>query len=588
MSSRWMAGVLLALLSLVTARAEPVETEAPARGLIVRLKQPLAHERLQRASAAARAADDAAAAREVGRWQRVLGEAGLSGSSGRVPPRLRPVGRDQQLVEFEHPLSRSEATLLRDKLLARPDVDWVEPNVRERRLQAVPDDPLFPQQWWLQPASGSNANALDARLRGVAGFQNAWLRAGAAPVVVAVLDTGVTRHPDLDGRVLAGYDFVSVLEYANDGDGRDPDPSDPGDYVTASDTASNLFAGCRLEDSSWHGTIVSGMVAAYTNNGLGGAGVHPTASVLAVRVAGKCGADLPDIIDGMRWAAGLRVTGVPANPNPARVVNISFGGSAACGPAYQAAVDELRALGVVVVAAAGNEWSAPTRPASCAGVVGVAGLNRDGFKSNYSNFGAELAASGIATVSGDDPDGAWGGTLADSGLVTLINLGRNAPGTPGYARLYGTSFAAPQVAGTLALMLGVNPALSYDQLVRGLRLSARPHVTSPKIGACSAANPGRCICSAETCGAGILDADQALVFASMPDSYVPPRRLAEVIDNVDVDAALALSPQDRGPKAVQVADAGDSGGGAFGGFWLLALAAAAITLPLVRPAAPRR
>mgnify|MGYP002151900267 CR=1 FL=1 len=191
-------------------------------------------------------------------------------------------------------------------------------------------------------------------------------------------------------------------------------------------------------------------------------------------------------------------------------------------------------------------------------------------------------------MSGDDPDGAWGGSLADSGLVTLINLGRNAPGTPGYARLYGTSFAAPQVAGTLALMLGVNPALSYDQLVRGLRLSARPHVTSPKIGACSAANPGRCICSAQTCGAGILDADQALVFASMPDSYVPPRRLAEVIDNVDVDAALALSPQDRGPKAVQVADAGDSGGGAFGGFWLLALAAAAITLPLVRPAAPRR
>jgi serine protease len=216
----------------------------------------------------------------------------------------------------------------------------------------------------------------------------------------------------------------------------------------------------------------------------------------------------------------------------------------------------------------------------------VSGLNRDGFKNNYSNFGSALADSGIATVAGDDADGAWGGVLADSGLVTLTNLGRSLPGTPGYARLYGTSFAAPQVAGTLALMLAVNPALSYEQLLRGLRLSARPHVTSSKIAACSPANPGRCICSTASCGVGILDAEQALVYAVMPDSYVPPRRLPEVIDNADIDAALALAPQDRG-ATVPVADSEDSGGGAFGGFWLLALAAAAITLPLVRPL-PRR
>ena len=574
-----VAAGLLACLGGFPAGAEPVDG-APARGLIVRLKQPVAHERLQ-PSSAGRRADEAAAEREAGRWQRVLGEAGLSGSSGRLAPRLRPVGRDQQLMEFERPLSRSETALLRDKLLARPDVEWVEPNLRERRLQAAPNDPLFLPQRWLQPASGSNGNAIGARLRSVAGFQSAWLRASQAPAVVAVLDTGITSHPDLDGRALPGYDFVSVLEYANDGDGRDASPDDPGDYVGANDLASSLFAGCTAEDSSWHGTIVSGMVAAHTGNGLGVAGIHPTASILPVRVAGKCGAEVPDIIDGMRWAAGLKVSGVPLNPNPARVVNISFGGSAACGPAYQTAVDELRAIGVVVVAAAGNDWSTPTRPASCAGVVGVAGLNRDGFKTNYSNFGSALADSGIAAVAGDDADGAWGSVLADSGLVTLTNLGRNLPGLPGYARLYGTSFAAPQVAGTIALMLGVNPALSYEQVLRGLRLSARPHVTSPKIAACSAGNPGRCICSTASCGVGILDAEQALIYATMPDSYVPPRRLPEVIDNADIDAALALAPQDRG--AVLVADAGDSGGGAFGGFWLLALAAAAITLPLVRP-----
>jgi serine protease len=572
------------LLSLAACAALPAGAqgvnEAPARGLIVRLKQPVANENFWLRG---RIADERPeAVHEVGRWRRLLGEAGLSGTSGRREPRLSPVGRDQQLLEFEHPLSRSEAARLRDRLLERPDVDWVEPNVRERRLQAAPSDPLFPQQWWLQPASGSNANRIDARLRGVAGFQTAWLRASQVPVVVAVLDTGITSHPDLSGQVLPGYDFVSVLEYANDGSGRDADASDPGDFVTEAELSSDLFAGCAAGPSSWHGTLVAGLVAARTDNGVGGAGVHGNASILPVRVAGKCGADLPDIIDGMRWAAGLPVVGAPANPNPARIVNISFGGSAACGPAYQSAVDELRQQGVVVVAAAGNEWSGPTRPASCRGVVGVVGLNRDGFKSNYSNFGSVLSDSGIATVSGDDADGAWGSVLADSGLVSLANLGQTAPGAAGYARLYGTSFAAPQVAGTIAHMLGLNPSLSVDQILQGLRLSARPHVTSPKIGPCSETNPGRCLCSTATCGAGILDADQALLYATMPDSYVPPRRLPAVIDNADIDAALALAPQDRPSNVVQVSS-GSSGGGAFGGFWLLALATAALTLPLLRP-----
>ncbi len=584
------AGAVLAawaVLAGAPAAAEPLDAPAfaaPARGLIVRLKQPVAHERFE--ARAGRPGDTDAAAQEAGRWHRVLGDAGLSGSSGKREPRLKPVGRDQQLLQFEQRLSASELAQLRDKLLARPEVAWVEPNVRERRLQAAPnsEDPYFSQQWWLQPAGGGNANAPDARRRGVAGFQNAWLRAGSAPVVVAVLDTGITAHPDLVGRTLPGYDFVSVVEYANDGNGRDPDPSDPGDWVSRNDLLSEAFSGCAVEDSSWHGSIIAGIVAAQTGNGLGVAGIAAAASVLPVRVAGKCGAELDDIIDGMRWAAGLPVTGVPLNPNPARIINISFGGSAACGAAYQTAIDELRAAkGAVVVAAAGNDWRAPSRPASCRDVVGVVGLNRDGFKSNYSNFGAALAASGIATVSGDDADGAWR-ALADSGLVTLINSGTTLPGAPGYARVFGTSFAAPQVAGTAALMLSLNPGLSFEQIVQGLRVSARPHVTSPKIAACAEANPGRCICSTATCGAGILDAEQALIFASMPDSYAAPVRQAEVIDHAELDAALASAPQDRPAGSAPVADAtGDSGGGALGGFWLLALATAAITLPLVRP-----
>lgn len=578
------AAVLAAALCALPLQAQTeAPDEAPARGLIVRLKQPMAHD-------SARPRD---ATPESLRWRRVLGEAGLTGSSGRREPRMRPVGRDQQLLEFEAPLSRSEASALREKLMARPDVDWVEPNVRERRLQSTPSDPLFAQQWWLQPISGSDGNVRQARLRGVAGFQTAWLRANQAPVVVAVLDTGITSHPDLAGRVLPGYDFVSDLEYANDGNGWDADASDPGDWVSLADKQRNpqAYAGCNIENSSWHGTIVAGMVAANPGNGEGGAGIHWGASILPVRVAGKCGAEVPDIVDGMRWAAGLDVAGVKKNPNPARIINISFGGSAACGQAYQTVVDELQAKGVVVVAAAGNEWaSQPSRPASCNGVVGVAGLNRDGFKTNYSNFGGQLSATGIAAVAGDDlgdndvRSGAWRTMLSDSGLVSLTNFGTTTAAAGGYARLYGTSFAAPQVAGTIAHMLSLNPALSYEQIVLGLRLSARPHVRSPKIGACSDANPGRCICTTATCGAGILDAERALMYAS---GLVLPQVQAAIIDNADVDAALALAAQDRPANAVQVASAEDSGGGAMGGFWLMALFTAALTLRAVRPVPSR-
>jgi serine protease len=574
-----VAGALLVALAAVPLQAQTELSERPpALGLIVRLKQPLANEQLHPRGGSPRTRE---ATQESVRWQRVLGESGLSGTSGRIGPRMRPVGRDQQLIEFERPLSAGEAASLREKLMARPDVEWVEPNLREKRLQASPTDPLFTQQWWLQPVSGSNANALEARLRGVAGFQTAWQRANHAPAVVAVLDTGITSHPDLAGRVLPGHDFVSVIEYANDGNGRDADPSDPGDFVTSADLASGLFAGCGVEPSSWHGTIVAGMVAANVGNGEGGAGMHWGVSVVPVRVAGKCGAEVPDIIDGMRWAAGLPVPGVARNPNPARIVNISFGGSAACGQAYQTAVDELRALGVVVVAAAGNEGSRPSRPANCPGVVGVVGLNRDGFKTNYSNFGGQIGVSGLAAVAGDDSQGAWGSVLADSGLVTLTNRGSTVPASGGYARLYGTSFAAPQVAATIAHMLSLNPALTYEQILEGLRASARPHVTSPKMAACSDSNPGRCICSTATCGAGILDAERALIYAS---GQVLPAIRAAVLDNDDIDRALALAEQDRPSNVVVVAD---SGGGAFGGFWLLALATAALTLPALR-SAPRR
>jgi serine protease len=413
-----------------------------------------------------------------------------------------------------------------------------------------------------------------------------------------VLDSGITAHPELAGRTLPGYDFVSDSVYANDGDGRDGDASDLGDWVDASDKSRDpaRFDTCTEEPSSWHGTAIAGMLAAITNNSSGIAAMNWRAPVLPVRVAGKCGADVADIIDGMRWVAGLSVclrsdaNGVclqtsAALPAPrARIVNISFGGTGSCGSSsdptsYQGTIDELRSRGVVVVAAAGNEWTTPTRPAKCPGVVGVVALNRDGFKSNYSNFGPELTASGIATVGGDDADAdARWNVMADSGLWSLANSGTTGPAAPAYGQYWGTSFSAPVVAGAISLMLSVNPNLSYDQIVQGLEVSARPHVTStlPGVATCSASNPGRCLCTPATCGAGLLDVAQAMRYARDPAAYVRPNRQPDMIDAAELAQAAALGP-DRG--ALPVPTSG-GGGGASSLAWLFALLLA--TLALVR------
>lgn len=571
-------GALLAgLLALFggSAWAQAIDG-ATAQGLIVRLKAAAVHEidsRGENPRPGRRHPD-------TERWNAVLDGAALTKRSGQIEPQRRPVGRDQFLLDFGRGLSADEAARVMQRLKRRAEVDWVAPNVREKRLQ-VPTDPLYAQQWWLHPNAGSNANAIEDRLRGVAGFLSAWQSGvpgavGGPAALVAVLDTGITQHPELIGRTAPGYDFVSDTLFANDGNGRDADPSDPGDWVSASDKANSGFSGCDEQKSSWHGTIIAGLIAASSDNGAGVAGINRNGRILPVRVAGKCGATVADIVDGMRWAAGLAVDGVPVNPNPARIINISFGGSAACGPEYQSAIDELRARGAVVVAAAGNEFGAVSRPASCTGVVGVAAVNRDGFKTHYSNFGAALSASGLATVGGDDNRGGlWRHLLADNGLITVWNNGLQGPGDPEYAALFGTSFAAPLVAGTMSLMLSVNPVLTASQLIAGVRLSVRPHVisppgTSPGIAACSEANPGRCICSTATCGAGLLDAQQALVYALNPEAYVPPARQGAVIDNIEVSRAVALGPDRVGtsppapPPTPAPAPTASSGGGAVG------------------------
>jgi serine protease len=409
--------------------------------------------------------------------------------------------------------------------------------------------------------------------------------------------------------LLPGWDFVSDAVYANDGGGRDADPADPGDAITPTDRSGNpnAFADCPAAPlSSWHGTTIAGQIAAVTDNGAGVAAAHWGALIVPVRVAGKCGAALSDIVDGLRWAAGLPVPGVPVNPNPARIIVLSYGGAESCNAAssdsaiaaaarlYIDTIEEVRRAGAMVVVAAGNLRSAVGRPASCTGAFGVASLNREGYKSSYSNFGPQIA---LATPGGDgDTRSTCDAQLADSGIVSTGNLGDVQPGAAGYVAASGTSFAAPAVAAAAALMLSVNPALDIEDVEQGLKRSARPHVKVPLLGNCSVTAPsrdrGRCACTTGTCGAGMLDAEQAVRYAASPSTYVAPTRTAPTLDDARLrQCAVILGrpvPEDPKPEPEPEPEPAPEGGGggAMSALWVLLLVVAIATL-LRRPR-PRR
>jgi serine protease len=590
----------------LAAVASPAE--ASVRGLIVQLHDAPSHEQMAALRERALGASAALPKPALHAWvqaheQRLQSVVKLARRLGARD--WHPVGQASYLLTWPQALTKDEAEKIASQLQALPEVASVTLNERERPLltsPVTPNDPLFgspagngntAEQWWLFAASGTNTSPLEARLRGVPGLQTAWgVSTGSASVPVAVLDTGITCHPDLGndaamctgGHVLPGYDFVSTLEYANDGNGRDSDPRDPGDGVTQKDIDSGgLFTNCEKKASTWHGTSIAGLIAANSNNALGVAGVNWNGRIVPVRVAGKCGAELADIIDGMRWAAGLPVAdgrgGLLRNANPVRIVNISFGGSPVCPPAYQQAIDELRDKGVVVVAAAGNEHGEVTRPASCRGVVGVAALNRDGFKASYSNFGEQLT---VSTVGGDPySEGFWGDFLGDDGLLTLSNVGVAEPLASSYAPVVGTSFAAPVTAGVVSLMLSVNPSLSVDQIVQGLQVSARHHGSSPIMPLCSWDNPGRCTCTVSTCGAGVLDAPQALAYARSPGTYVAPASPVVSYDTLELREAIGASKSDRDPNPPLPEESG-GGGGAVDGWALWALMSAALMAMVLR------
>ena len=423
-----------------------------------------------------------------------------------------------------------DSAALAELLQRDPEVEYAVIDHRRHRL-LVPNDPLYLQgpalgqgtggpesgQWYLRAPAGEVVSSINAPA--------AWgITTGLASVVVAVLDTGVRpEHPDLQGRLLPGYDMISDPAVANSGfnPSRRPDASDPGDWVTSAEAADTAgkFSQCDADNSSWHGTRTASLVGAASNEGVGMAGVTWGAKILPVRVLGKCGGVDSDIIAGMRWAAGLAVPGVPLNPNPARVLNMSLGSSGACTQSYQDVINQLGRLSapaVVVVAAGNSAGSAVGTPGGCAGALAVGGLRHAGTKVGFSDLGPEVAISA--------PAGNCVNVTANSpclySMIAATNTGATVPVASTYNDAFrsavGTSFSAPLVSGTVALMLSLQPSLSVAEIRSLLQTSARPFPTPPAdstVAQClapSTAQQLECHCTAQTCGAGMLDAAAAV------------------------------------------------------------------------------
>ena len=437
-----------------------------------------------------------------------------------------PTAGLSHVVRLRAPVPSRDLDALLGALRADPAVAAVEVDAVARRA-LNPNDELFNDTreilWNLKGTSGPRQGGVN--------LPTAWNRSRGAGVTVAVLDTGITSHADLDANVLAGgYDFVSsdpdgAFLVANDGDGRDADPTDPGDWISAADAALPTFSGCAQGSSSWHGTAMAGVIAAVGDNGVGLPGVAYEAKVLPVRVLGKCKGYISDIADAIRWAAGAPPAGgvtwpslgIPVNATPARVINLSLSGLGTCTPALQSAIDAARAVGAVVVASTGNDGLAPAigaptigAPASCGGVIAVTAHTLEADRMTIANWGpgTDLSAPGGGTCSqllGCLPHGTTdaAGTIWRQ-LWSTLNVGTTAP-VASASLVFGpagTSVSAAHVSGVAALLVSAMPSLNPAGVESILKESAR---TFPDNTFCWTFEIGTL-----NCGAGLLDATGAM------------------------------------------------------------------------------
>ena len=484
--------------------------------------------------------------------------------------RLRlPVARSRQFTPSMHvlflpkTLYGAEVASALAKLRSDPAVKFADVDEIRHIESIAPNDPLFMPgmgvsgQWYLNTPSATTITVEGNSTQDLSATDavSAWgITTGSPGIVIADIDTGVRfDHPDLlragqGGRLLPGYDFVGedldpsdgtpegTFLIANDGDGWDPDPSDPGDWVSTADISNALFAKDTAENSSWHGTRVAGVYGAIANNDRGVTGLNWGSWVLPVRALGKGGGYDSDIIAGIEWAAGLPVTNpdgppVPNNPYPADIVNLSLGGSGSCGSDYEDALAQVTRMGVLVIASAGNGGTpgspAPVdSPANCSllvpGVMGVVGLRNVGTKVGYSSFGAGASIAAPA-----------GNCVQTSGdclrsIDTTTNLGLTVPGENSYTNEtnpnLGTSFSAPIVSGIAGLMRSVNYNLTPAQLVARLQASATPFPTGAAgVPTCPTNESptdtgGECVCpnDGSQCGAGMVNALAAVKAAQKP------------------------------------------------------------------------
>ena len=391
----------------------------------------------------------------------VVNDASRSLGAGVSHSRVLATGAD--LMRLDRAVTRAEAEVLAQAVSRLPGVRYAVPN-RTIRTQMTPTDPNFTDagQWGFKYVPGSVEGA---------NFTSAWdITTGSAAQTIGIVDSGIAReHEDISAQLRlhpafpnGGYDFVTDPDVSLDGNGRDNDPQQ-----------SPVACG--------HGLHVAGTIAAQTGFGgsilgVGVAGGASSSKLLMARGLGTLNGSDADAIDAMLWLAGETVPGVAVNPNPVRVINMSFGGGGACGGGYQDAFDRLIARGVLPVVAAGNSSAdvSSSAPANCRGALAVAASTISGNLAGFSNRGAGVAV----TAPG----------------VDILSAGGS---TSGACFKSGTSMAAPHVVAAAALVQAATPAMTVNQTRLAIRAGAR-------------AFPAGSNCSTALCGVGLLDARGAL------------------------------------------------------------------------------
>lgn len=431
------------------------------------------------------------------------------------------------LVNLGGKASKKDLGEVLDAFRADPSVASVEPDIRAYAMAVTPNDTEYTKQWDLFEATGGM------------NVPGAWDKTTGSGVSVAVVDTGYAAHTDLAANVISGYDFISTAADARDGNGRDSDAKDEGDWNA---TDGECGTGSKAGNSSWHGTHVAGTIAATAGNSKGVAGIAYSAKIQPVRVLGKCGGSSADIADAITWASGGTVPGVPANPNPAKVINMSLGGaSATCPSVYQNAINGAVSRGTTVVVAAGNSNANASgfTPANCANIINVASTSREGNRSFYSNYGSivDVAAPGGETRRATDTPGTV--TTPENGILSTLNSGATTQSTENYKPYQGTSMAAPHIAGLAALLKSAKSTLTPAEIEAAIKSNARPL-------------PGTCTGG---CGTGIADAAKTVnaVTGTTGGTTFSNTTDVTIADNSTVSSSIAVTGRTgNAPAALKV------------------------------------